>query len=48
MIPTLGVKVAAALTWPLPINGQTPGKPDLPGAGLCIAGAAVILVDTRA
>lgn len=37
------VYIATSLAWLWLVEGQTPGRLDLLGAGLCIAGAAVIL-----
>lgn len=43
-----GIYIAASLAWLWLVEGQAPGRLDLLGAGLCIAGAAVILSGARA
>ncbi|WP_411839474.1 YnfA family protein [Paracoccus sp. ME4] len=43
-----GIYIAASLAWLWLVEGQAPGRLDLLGAGLCIAGAAVILWGARA
>jgi small multidrug resistance family-3 protein len=43
-----GVYIAASLLWLWVIEGRTPGRFDLIGAGLSLAGAAVILAGARA
>lgn len=39
-----GIYIAASLVWLWRIEGQTPDRWDLMGAGLCLIGAVVILV----
>jgi small multidrug resistance family-3 protein len=43
-----GVYIAASLGWMWAVEGARPDRFDLVGAGLCIAGAAVILLAPRA
>ena len=43
-----GVYIAASLLWMWGAEGQRPDPWDLAGAGLCLAGAAVILAAPRA
>jgi len=42
-----GIYIATSLAWLWLVEGQTPGRLDLLGAGLCIVGAAVILAGAR-
>lgn len=42
-----GIYIATSLAWLWLVEGQTPGRLDLLGAGLCIVGAAVILTGAR-
>nr|WP_189413437.1 YnfA family protein [Gemmobacter tilapiae] len=42
-----GVYVAASLAWLWAVEGRLPDRWDLIGAGLCLAGAAVILWGPR-
>ncbi|RMD92919.1 MAG: YnfA family protein [Alphaproteobacteria bacterium] len=43
-----GVYIAASLGWLWLIEGQTPDRWDFLGAGLCLAGAALMLVAPHA
>lgn len=43
-----GVYVAASLAWLLAVEGVRPDRWDLIGAGVCLAGAAIILLGPRA
>ena len=43
-----GIYIATSLAWLWLVEGQTPGRLDMLGVGLCIAGAAVILSGARA
>lgn len=43
-----GVYIAASLVWLGAVEGQAPARWDLIGAGLCLAGAGVILFGPRA
>jgi small multidrug resistance family-3 protein len=42
-----GVYIAASLVWLWLIEGQRPDRFDLLGAGICLVGAAVILLPQR-
>ena len=42
-----GVYIAASLAWLAAVEGVRPDRWDLVGAGLCLAGAAVILFGPR-
>ena len=43
-----GVYIAASLLWLWGVEGQRPDRWDLAGAGLCLAGASLILLAPRA
>lgn len=43
-----GVYIAASLCWLWLIEGQRPDRFDLTGAAICLVGAAVILLPSRA
>jgi small multidrug resistance family-3 protein len=43
-----GIYIAASLAWLWLIEGRSPDRWDLAGAGICIAGALVILYAPRA
>ena len=42
-----GVYIAASLAWLWAVEGQRPDRWDLIGAGVCLAGAAIILLGPR-
>ncbi|WP_336488213.1 YnfA family protein [Methylobacterium nigriterrae] len=42
-----GVYIAASLVWLWVVEGQRPDRWDLAGAGICLGGAAVILLGPR-
>ncbi|WP_430910091.1 YnfA family protein [Methylobacterium sp. sgz302541] len=43
-----GVYIAASLLWLWGVEGQRPDRWDVAGAGLCLAGASLILLAPRA
>lgn len=43
-----GVYIAASLLWLWALEGKAPDRWDLTGAGICLCGAAVILLAPRA
>lgn len=42
-----GVYIAASITWLWLVEGKAPDRWDLAGMGMCLAGAAVILMGPR-
>lgn len=42
-----GVYIGASITWLWLVEGKTPDRWDLVGMGICLAGAAVILMGPR-
>jgi small multidrug resistance family-3 protein len=43
-----GIYIAASLAWLWAVEGRAPDRWDLAGAGICVAGALVILFGPRA